>query len=512
MTAPNGWSLIPVSKNPFTVASGSSYLTTFYYYKIATSSDAGSTATWSWGTRWLSSAIVADYSGVSASNPFDGLAVTGNLGRTATNSGVTTSTSNDAMTSWVGSTAGSSFSLTQGSGHQEASETYQDRSGEWDASQAAAGATGPYSWRMPSSSVQWVTAVIALRSVPPQQAPVITSASAATFTVGEAGSFRVTATGSPAPSLGESGALPSGVTFNSSTGVLSGTPASGTSGTYNLTFTASNGVSPDATQSFTLTLAANIGPLTSLHYSPNANIDSNGDYVPGTDGFNLADIASSSLLRYLPSGVKALVYLGLCNGADANFVATVQPYVGQPSVYAFYLMDEPDPTGRYSTLCPAANLKAESDWIHANDPGVKTFIIMMNLSSSKTPSFANSYNPANTDIDLFGLDPYPCRTELSGCNYSMITSYVSAAEASGVPQSDIVPVYQAFGGGTWVDDGGGSYQLPTATQEDSILSTWDSVTPAPAFDYAYSWGPQNADQSLSGSSSLQQVFAAQNTP
>ena len=257
MTAPNGWSLIPVSKNPFTVASGSSYLTTFYYYKIATSSDAGSTATWSWGTRWLSSAIVADYSGVSASNPFDGLAVTGNLGRTATNSGVTTSTSNDAMTSWVGSTAGSSFSLTQGSGHQEASETYQDRSGEWDASQAAAGATGPYSWRMPSSSVQWVTAVIALRSVPPQQAPVITSASAATFTVGEAGSFRVTATGSPAPSLSESGALPSGVTFNSSTGVLSGTPASGTSGTYNLTFTASNGVSPDATQSFTLTLAAN---------------------------------------------------------------------------------------------------------------------------------------------------------------------------------------------------------------------------------------------------------------
>jgi hypothetical protein len=70
-------------------------------------------------------------------------------------------------------------------------------------------------------------------------------------------------------------------------------------------------------------------------------------------------------------------------------------------------MDEPDPTGRYSTLCPAANLKAEADWIHANDPGVKTFIIMMNLSSSKTPSFANSYNPANTDIDLFGLDRTP---------------------------------------------------------------------------------------------------------
>ena len=33
-----------------------------------------------------------------------------------------------------------------------------------------------------------------------------------------------------------------------------GTPAAGTGGTYALTFTAANGVSPDATQSFTLTV------------------------------------------------------------------------------------------------------------------------------------------------------------------------------------------------------------------------------------------------------------------
>ena len=60
--------------------------------------------------------------------------------------------------------------------------------------------------------------------------------------VGNAGSFIVTASGFPAPALSESGTLPAGVTFNASTGVLSGTPAAGTDGTYNLTFTASNGV------------------------------------------------------------------------------------------------------------------------------------------------------------------------------------------------------------------------------------------------------------------------------
>ena len=38
------------------------------------------------------------------------------------------------------------------------------------------------------------------------------------------------------------------------TATLAGTPAAGTGGTYPLTITAANGVLPDATQSFTLTV------------------------------------------------------------------------------------------------------------------------------------------------------------------------------------------------------------------------------------------------------------------
>ncbi len=45
------------------------------------------------------------------------------------------------------------------------------------------------------------------------QPPAITSATATTLTVLTPGSFLVTTTGSPAPSLTETGALPSGVTF-----------------------------------------------------------------------------------------------------------------------------------------------------------------------------------------------------------------------------------------------------------------------------------------------------------
>ena len=64
---------------------------------------------------------------------------------------------------------------------------------------------------------------------------------------------------SPTPSLDESGALPTGVSFIDNadgTGTLAGTPAAGTAGTYDLSFDASNGVGSDALQSFTLTVQA----------------------------------------------------------------------------------------------------------------------------------------------------------------------------------------------------------------------------------------------------------------
>jgi hypothetical protein len=88
-------------------------------------------------------------------------------------------------------------------------------------------------------------------------APSITSANSTTFTVGTAGSFTVTTTGTPTPSLTEAGALPSGVTFankGNGTATLSGTPAAGTAGSYPITITASNGVGTNASQAFTLTV------------------------------------------------------------------------------------------------------------------------------------------------------------------------------------------------------------------------------------------------------------------
>lgn len=86
-------------------------------------------------------------------------------------------------------------------------------------------------------------------------APSITSVNTATFTVGIADTFSVTTTADPTAAISFTGTLPSGVGLvdnGNGTATLSGTPALGSQGSYSLTITASNGVAPDATQSFTL--------------------------------------------------------------------------------------------------------------------------------------------------------------------------------------------------------------------------------------------------------------------
>ena len=91
------------------------------------------------------------------------------------------------------------------------------------------------------------------------QTPAITTANATTFVTGSASSFTIGSNaGYPAATaLSVSGALPDGITFSDDgdgTATLSGTPGPTAGGTYPLTVAASNGVLPDATQRFTLTI------------------------------------------------------------------------------------------------------------------------------------------------------------------------------------------------------------------------------------------------------------------
>ncbi|MEP6510460.1 MAG: putative Ig domain-containing protein, partial [Dokdonella sp.] len=121
---------------------------------------------------------------------------------------------------------------------------------------------------------------------------------AVTFTVGVAGSFTVTANGSPTPMLGMSGSLPSGVSFNAVTGVLSGTPVAGSGGSYPLVFTASNGVGADAMQNFTLTV--NQAPVISSAASATFPIGTPNSFTVTSSGFPTPAVSETGAL---PGGI-----------------------------------------------------------------------------------------------------------------------------------------------------------------------------------------------------------------
>ena len=143
-----------------------------------------------------------------------------------------------------------------------------------------------------------------------QSSPTIISANNATFTVGSAGSFTVTTTGAPAPSLTESGTLPAGVTFKDNgngTGTLSGT-ASGSASTFPITFTASNGVGTAATQNFTLTtkLAA---PVITSATAANGVIA-----IPFSYQITATNTPSGYGATGLPAGLSVNTTTGLISG------------------------------------------------------------------------------------------------------------------------------------------------------------------------------------------------------
>src|SRR5207245_6344926 len=85
--------------------------------------------------------------------------------------------------------------------------------------------------------------------------PVINSSLAACGTVGIAFSYTITASNNP--NSFSASPLPAGLTVNTSTGVISGTPT--TAGTTNVIITASNGATPcntSAQQTLVITISA----------------------------------------------------------------------------------------------------------------------------------------------------------------------------------------------------------------------------------------------------------------
>ncbi|HEY3941295.1 MAG TPA: sigma-70 family RNA polymerase sigma factor [Acidimicrobiales bacterium] len=108
-----------------------------------------------------------------------------------------------------------------------------------------AGTAGTYSLSISATAAgRAVTQTLTLTVVSP---PAITANPTAPFYSGEAGSFAIAATGSPAPSLALTGPLPPGLSFSDQGGgsaVIAGTPSASVAGSFPVTVVATNGVGP----------------------------------------------------------------------------------------------------------------------------------------------------------------------------------------------------------------------------------------------------------------------------
>ena len=85
-------------------------------------------------------------------------------------------------------------------------------------------------------------------------APTLSAPESVTWASGTQGRLALSATGAPRPGFSVSGTLPAGMSFDTTTGELSGIPAAGSEGEYSLLFTAQNGIPPNATRGVTLSV------------------------------------------------------------------------------------------------------------------------------------------------------------------------------------------------------------------------------------------------------------------
>ncbi|MGD0245247.1 MAG: putative Ig domain-containing protein [Streptosporangiaceae bacterium] len=188
--------------------------------------------------------------------------------------------------------------------------------------------TTPGTYAIPLSAVNGYGTASQTLTITVAQAPAITSASSATFTEGTVGTFTVTTTGAPTAAITESGTLPSGVTLTDNgdgTATLAGTPAAGSNGSYPITITAANGGSPNATQSFAITVnAALTAPVITSTGAATFTEGTQATFPVTTTGNPTAAITESGAL---PSGVT------LTDGGNGTATLAGTPAAGSKGSY-----------------------------------------------------------------------------------------------------------------------------------------------------------------------------------
>ncbi len=342
---------------------------------------------------------------------------------------------------------------------------------------------------------------------PKPGAPVITSADTATFVVGENGTCTVRATGSPAPAISESGALPSGVSFSPSTHVLSGTPAAGTGGTYPITFTASNGVGSPATQHFTLSVEQ--APAITSSDAATFQVGANASFTVKATGFPAPAISEAGAL---PSGVSFNSVTGILSGKPAasavgsyaltftasngveaaatqHFTLTINAApaissaaaatfsVGQNGSFTVQAAGSPAPSVTESGALPSGVSFSSSTDVLSGTPATGT-------GGTYPITFTASNGVGSSAVQHFTLsvDQAPAITSGNAATFSVGVSGTFVVQASGYPvpkvtESGPLPSGLSFDSSTGILWGGPQQAQPVLTRSLSWPATGSGRRP-----------------------------------
>jgi len=257
--------------------------------------------------------------------------------------------------------------------------------------------TGPLGTHTVTGTDQSVSGTATLLISRVNQSPAITSAASATFVAGRAGSFEITATDHPTPSLTASGRLPAGIRFHdhgNGTATLSGTPAAGTGGAYPLTITARNGVSPNATQSFVLIVRTRwrvrISRLRATPLRPGCATET------GTDEHEITAVISDATCRHFLLTLQGTIESNGKLNATATGAVQVNVRVKLPRGPAARSARGTVSHGRWriSLVLPGVNL----------DPVPPTYVITVHYEGDNTTHQATTTGRIRAESERAGLN------------------------------------------------------------------------------------------------------------
>ena len=296
--------------------------------------------------------------------------------------------------------------------------------------------------------------------VPPQ----ITSTDSGAMTVGDAGNIAVDATGTPTPSILESGTLPNGVSFSDNgdgTAALSGTPDNDTGGIYDFTVTASNGVGSDAVQDFTLTVDQ--APTVSSDDSTSFSVGQQSSFTVTTTGYPTPSLSDGAAV--LPDGVSFTDNgdgTATISGVPSAGTALDSPYdftisasnsaATTPQSFALTILGTSPPT---STTAPSISATPVDGTSLSGDPGVWFSSESLNYtyqwsdcptstydSTTCTPistATATSYTPSYLDFGQY-LSFAVTATDQESQSTTAVAMSPATVAAPPVPQNLTAPV------------------------------------------------------------------------